>query len=163
MNVDRDANLDRLSDLLADRATQRLSAAEAAELIALLASCPDVDEHAFDRAAAAVDLSSIAGEYEPLPPSVRARVDRSAVAWLAQRKGLRLADVSPAGPDVESSGPMTAPRKPGYRGWPPRRALRSPSSPGGRRGARRRWRRSARPCCPARGPRPSPGPGTRQA
>jgi hypothetical protein len=87
MNVDRDANLDRLSDLLADRATQRLSAAEAAELIALLASCPDVDEHAFDRAAAAVDLS---------------------------------ADVSPAGPDVESSGPMTAPRKPrGAISWLP--------------------------------------------
>jgi hypothetical protein len=71
-----------------------------------------VDEHAFDRAATAVDLSSIAGGYEPLPQSVRARVDRSAIAWLAQRKGLRLADVGPAGPDVESSGPTTAPRKP---------------------------------------------------
>ncbi|MHC4588459.1 MAG: anti-sigma factor domain-containing protein [Planctomycetota bacterium] len=120
MSIGHDANLDRLSDLLADKATQRLSAAESAELIALLASRPDVDEHAFDRAAAAVDLSSIASEYAPLPQSVRAQVDRRAIAWLAQRKGLHLAGTGSVEPDVESSGPTTAPRKPrGAISWMP--------------------------------------------
>ncbi|MHC4217596.1 MAG: anti-sigma factor domain-containing protein [Planctomycetota bacterium] len=120
MNVGHDANLERVNDLLADRATQRLSAAESAELISQLASSPEVDEHAFDRAAAAVDLSSVASAYEPLPPSVRARVDQRAIEWLAQRKGLRMADTGSTGPDVESSGPTPAPRKPrGAISWMP--------------------------------------------
>ncbi|MHC4303355.1 MAG: anti-sigma factor domain-containing protein [Planctomycetota bacterium] len=120
MNIGHDANLERLSDLLADRATQRLSAAESAELIALLASHPDVDEHAFDRAAAAVDLASIAGEYKPLPQSVRSKVDAGAIAWLAQRKGLRLAE--PATPEGESGSPepIATPRQPrSSRSWLP--------------------------------------------
>jgi hypothetical protein len=120
MTGGHDASLQRISDLLADRATQRLSAAESAELISLLASRPEVDEHAFDRAAAAVDLSAIVGEYEPLPQSVRAGVDRSAIAWMAQRKGLRLADTGPAAAEVASRGPKTEPRKPrGVISWMP--------------------------------------------
>ena len=115
MTGGHDAILERLGDLLADRATQHLSAAESAELISLLASRPEVDEHAFDRAAAAVDLSSIAGEYEPLPQSVRAQVDRNAIAWLARRRGWHLAGTGPDQPDVESSGTTAAPPKP--RGW----------------------------------------------
>ncbi|MHC4420557.1 MAG: hypothetical protein ACYS1E_08175, partial [Planctomycetota bacterium] len=112
MNIGHDANLERLDDLLADRATQCLSTAESAELIALLASRPDVDEHALDRAAAAVDLSSIAREYEPLPQSVRSKVDASAIAGLAQRKGLRLAE--PATPESDSGAQerTATPRQP---------------------------------------------------
>jgi hypothetical protein len=112
MSIGHDANLDRLTDLLADRATQRLPVAETAELISLLASRPEVDEHALDRAAAAVDLASIAGAYEPLTPSVRARVDQSAIAWLAHRKGLRLAGTDPAASVVEPPEPSTTRREP---------------------------------------------------
>ena len=119
MTGGHDVNLERLSDLLADRATQALSAEESAELISLLAAQPDVDEHAFDRVAAALDLSSVGAAYEPLPESVRARVDRSAIAWLAQRKGIRLVGES-SGPDAETSGPSTAsPTDRGGRSWMP--------------------------------------------
>jgi hypothetical protein len=117
MTGGHDVSLERLSELLADRATQCLSATESAELISMLAAHPEVDEHAFDRTVAALDLSSIAAEYQPLPPSLREQVDRGAVAWLAQRKGLRLADIGSAGSDAESP---TVPQKPrGVMPWVP--------------------------------------------
>ncbi|MHC4109154.1 MAG: hypothetical protein ACYSTY_13825, partial [Planctomycetota bacterium] len=62
-----DANLERLNELLAERATQRLSPQESQELDALLAAHPEVDELAFDRAAAAAEVALLAGEYEPMP------------------------------------------------------------------------------------------------
>ncbi|MHC5005836.1 MAG: anti-sigma factor domain-containing protein [Planctomycetota bacterium] len=120
MSIGHDANLDRLWDLLADRSTQCLSAAESAELIALLASRPDVDEHAFDRVAAALDLTAMAAEYEPLPASVRAKVDAGATAWLAQRKGLRLAEPGATESDAAAQAPViTPPRTRSSRSWLP--------------------------------------------
>jgi hypothetical protein len=120
MNTIHDANLDRVSELLADRATQKLTTAESAELIALLASRPVVDEHCFDRVAAAADLSAIAREYEPLPDTARARIDASAVAWLAQRKGFTLAGSGPTAPaDKNRPLPETPRRRGAERTWIP--------------------------------------------
>lgn len=90
MNSGHDTNADRLHDLLADRATQYLSGDERAELKSLLAARPDVDEFELDSAAAAAGLSWIAPELEPMPDDLRSRVEVSAVAWLAERKGLHL-------------------------------------------------------------------------
>jgi hypothetical protein len=120
MSTGHDANLERLSELLADRSTQCLSAAESAELIALLASRPDVDEHAFDRVAAALDLTALAAKYEPLPASVRAKVDAGATAWLAERNGLRLAEPGASESDSGAQGTTPTPRQLGRsRSWLP--------------------------------------------
>jgi hypothetical protein len=83
-------NLDRLHDLLADRATQYISRDEHDELTALLEANPDADDASFDRAAAAAELSWIAGEFEPMPNELRGRVEVQAVAWIAEQKGLTL-------------------------------------------------------------------------
>jgi hypothetical protein len=96
------ANLDRLHELLADRATQRLSPTEADELTVLLDAHPEADEDAYDLVAAALDLPAIAAEAEPLPASLRARVEIDAIAFLAHKRGLTVsADTTPAPlPDV---------------------------------------------------------------
>lgn len=64
---------DRLWELLADRATQGLSQAEARELDALLAQHPDVDPDSMDLAAAAVDLA-IAESADAMPASLKSRI-----------------------------------------------------------------------------------------
>ena len=79
---------ERCVDLLIQRATTGLGAAEAAELDALLARYPDADREAFEPAVAALTLGA-GGARAPLPPALRARL-------LAQ--GLAVAPVaSPAG------------------------------------------------------------------
>ena len=67
-----------LDELLVAEATDRLSDAERAELEALLAEHPDVDRHAFERAAAAVFLAVGAAQSEPLPASLGAKLARAA-------------------------------------------------------------------------------------
>jgi len=54
---------ERLLELLADRATQGLSAEESRELEALLREHPDVDADTLDRVAAAVYLASDAAGF----------------------------------------------------------------------------------------------------
>jgi anti-sigma-K factor RskA len=77
------ATLDRLYDLLADRATVGLSLAEADELSALLTRWPHVDPNEFDRAAAALQL---AADPEPLavPPDLMAKLEAAAAAHFAR-------------------------------------------------------------------------------
>jgi hypothetical protein len=104
MTAIHDANPDRLHDLLADRATQHLSDRERDELRGLLSASPETAELEYDHAAAAAELTWIAPEVEPMPASVRSRVETRAVEWLAERKGLRLgggdADPAPRGASV---------------------------------------------------------------
>jgi hypothetical protein len=111
MNAVNDPQLERITGLLADRATQGLSAEESAELVALLAGHPEVDKDAFDRAAAALDLALLVGEYEPLPDDVRSRADRRALRWMAQRKRMRLTGAP------EAIVEMKKPRA--FRSWAP--------------------------------------------
>jgi len=69
---------ERLLELLADRATQGLSAEESRELEALLREHPDVDADTLDRVAAAVYLASAPRDDTPLPAALRARIEQSA-------------------------------------------------------------------------------------
>jgi hypothetical protein len=64
-------DLRRLLALLADRALLGLGAREAEELRELLAACPDLDEHVFERAAAQLDLALAPAPEEALPASLR--------------------------------------------------------------------------------------------
>lgn len=67
---------DRMSDLLAKRALEELSAAEREELQGLIAQFPDVDTDEFDRVAASLVISGL--RIEPMPAALRARIEADA-------------------------------------------------------------------------------------
>jgi hypothetical protein len=67
---------DRMSELLAKRALEGLSAAEHEELQGLAARFPGVDMEAFDRVAALLEISSL--RIEPMPAALRARIEAEA-------------------------------------------------------------------------------------
>jgi hypothetical protein len=71
--AERSEALHRLDDLLLSRATEGLGVEEEAALRELLAAHPDVDEHAYDRAAAAVWLAALT-HIDPMPESVKRAV-----------------------------------------------------------------------------------------
>jgi hypothetical protein len=68
---------ERLDELLLTRATEGLGATEAQELARLLAAERNVDETAYERAAAAICLAVLGGRRE-VPPALRARLELSA-------------------------------------------------------------------------------------
>lgn len=74
---------DRLLELLADRATQGLSASEQRELEALLAQNPGADEDALDLAAAAADLA-MTTVMPAVPASLRAKLRSDAERWIGR-------------------------------------------------------------------------------
>lgn len=80
-----DAQIPRLDDLLFAQATEGVSEAEARELEQLLAAHPEVDAHAYERAAAAVTLALL-GSARAVPDRLRERLERSAAAQRAVRK-----------------------------------------------------------------------------
>jgi hypothetical protein len=67
---------DRMSELLAKRALEGLSAAEHQELQGLIAQFPDVDTDEFDRVAASLVISGL--RIEPMPAALRARIEADA-------------------------------------------------------------------------------------
>jgi hypothetical protein len=73
MTADRPPSIDRLYELLADRAVGPLSPSEAGELAALQAQWPHVPDDALDAAAAAADLA-LSPPVGGLPPHLLARV-----------------------------------------------------------------------------------------
>lgn len=78
------ANMERLLDLLADRAGgEVLTQDDTNELDHLLGEHPEVDPDSFDLAAAALHLALIEPELQPLPASIRARLDQTADSFLA--------------------------------------------------------------------------------
>ena len=94
---------DRLLELLADRATQGLTAEEARELELLLATAPDVDPSAFDFAAAAVHLTAEASA-EPLPAGLEAKLrDRAAEFGAASSASASAAKAESPEPSTWSS------------------------------------------------------------
>lgn len=80
MSHDTPPNTERLLDLLADRALMGLDPAEAMELQRLLESEPGIDGASMDRAAAALDLALHGAGDEPLPASLRAKLEAGAAA-----------------------------------------------------------------------------------
>jgi anti-sigma-K factor RskA len=108
-------DLQRLLELLADRAVQSLSEQEQAELDSLLQSptAALVDVEAFDRAAAALDLSLGATGFEPLPGDLSSRIKTAAP------EHLRAAGVTPR-PAADSPSGRADARRPSA--LPPRRS-----------------------------------------
>jgi len=84
MNGDRES---RLQDLLAQRATEGLSAAEAAELSELLAAAGVLDEDVeLDSVAATVNLAMLTqADMHAMPDSLRAKLETSGEAWAQAR------------------------------------------------------------------------------
>jgi hypothetical protein len=80
---------DRLIDLLVKRASEGVTAQEQAEIDRLSATHKTADLESFERAAAAVALAGI--DEEPMPASVRARLDQTAADFIAsgETKGTR--------------------------------------------------------------------------
>lgn len=69
---------ERLRELLADRALQGLEANDDRELQELLAAEGQVDEDAYDFAAAAIDLAAMNRELDPVPPALLERLHADA-------------------------------------------------------------------------------------
>ena len=89
---------ERLLDLLATKATERLTAQEEAELAGLLKAHPDVDADEFELAAAAAELAMLDERAArlPLPTDLRGRL-----LAVVERGGeppapIRLRDASPS-------------------------------------------------------------------
>jgi hypothetical protein len=80
-------NPERLMDLLAEEATQGLSAAQRAELDLLLAENPNVDADGLRLAAAAMELGVAPPEGEELPAGLRASLLRAGVAEVGAARG----------------------------------------------------------------------------
>ncbi len=102
-NPNNPAALDRLYDLLATRAVQGLSTAEAAELDALMRQHPEVDPGLFDLAAAGAFMEPRARastEQVAMPAALVDRIVRSAAAELASNASATPA--APASPDHDS-------------------------------------------------------------
>jgi hypothetical protein len=103
-------DLERLHDLLADRATFGLSPVEAQELDLLLARHSQVDADEYDRLAAAIDLALEPAVHHPLPPALRAKI-ASGVKVAADRAVNSGALDRPQSPlfTVERAAPPAAP------------------------------------------------------
>lgn len=76
-------SLDRLLELLADRAVQTLSPAEQDELDAVAAAFEGFDLDCVDRTAAALAAGLAARDPTPVPDAVRQRLMASGAAWAA--------------------------------------------------------------------------------
>lgn len=73
----------RLLELLADRATEGLTAPEQAELQRLLDRDPGIDEDAIDRIVAAIDVAAGTNAAAAMPEAVRRKIEQSAAAHIA--------------------------------------------------------------------------------
>ncbi|MBX3403625.1 MAG: anti-sigma factor [Phycisphaeraceae bacterium] len=76
-------SMDRLLELLADRAVQNLSPAEQDELEAVSAAFEGFDLDCMDRTAAALAAGLAAQDAAPVPAAVRQRLKASGAAWAA--------------------------------------------------------------------------------
>lgn len=82
---------DRAAELLADKAMQGLSPAEAAELSSMLGAGDGMDGlegEAFELAAAALDLAMNPGPYEAMPAALRATIERGASGAVSASSGV---------------------------------------------------------------------------
>lgn len=78
---------DRAAELLADKALQGLSPAEAAELSSLLGA-DGLDGEALELAAAALDLAMNPGPYDAMPESLRATIERGGAEAISASSGV---------------------------------------------------------------------------
>lgn len=126
----------RLEELLVDRATQGLTAAEAGELERLLEAAPDVDPSSFDLAAAAVHLTSPVPE-EAIPAALEARLEERAADFISRLPPA----VDPRFSSDRKTGTSGAFQRLGWYAaaaclaaavagwWPDRQEIRTPATP----------------------------------
>lgn len=138
MSGSNPSKVDRAMDLLADEATQGLSAAEQAELLSLLPECPELDPGSFGVAAAALDCAMACGDREALPKHLREWVLKAAES--SERARLR-PGIPAVGPSGASGRGARVGLWVGRAGWlvaaavlvaaiPAWLNVRTPSSPG---------------------------------
>lgn len=78
-----DFEMDRLSELLADRALGELSVEDSAELERLLSLDPAADAETFDRLASVVQMQSLENQSESMPDSLRLKLQADAARVIA--------------------------------------------------------------------------------
>jgi hypothetical protein len=88
MSDKRPTNVERLEELLADRASVGLSSDEQRELDALLARAQDADPQALELAAAALELALGPAEFAPICAELRAKLQTRGEAFVAQHAAL---------------------------------------------------------------------------
>jgi anti-sigma-K factor RskA len=107
MSDKRPTDIERLEELLADRASVGLSSDEQRELEALLARAQDEGPEALELAAAALELALGPAEHAPIPAELKTKLQVRADAFVAQRAALaKRADMRalpPTGPRGASS------------------------------------------------------------
>lgn len=104
-----DLNMDkreRLLDLLAEKALQGLSQGDSRELESLLLEFPDIDALEFERAAATVAMLGL--DHDPMPDQVRDKVERDAIGWMADQRGLSVTSAPQPAPQ-RTAPPATEP------------------------------------------------------
>ncbi len=106
-------HLDRLHALQVELVTQGLLEEERRELDRLLLEFPPSDADDLEWAAASLSVCLRSEPPERMPAALRSKVERDAVAWLARKKGLTIANGSVTGrssrrPDVRSWLPWLA-------------------------------------------------------
>jgi len=80
---------ERMLELLADRAMVGLSESEAFELKELGGKFPELaDDNSFEKAAAAYSLSTL-GSMEPIPGSLRSKLEADAFEFMAEKRSAR--------------------------------------------------------------------------
>lgn len=98
------ANLDRLHELLADRATQGLGREEREALELMLLDAGDTYRDDLDYAAAAIDVALLDDHAdEPLPTNLRVKVEAHAAEWHRRSQGL----VFPSKQEIEDRAAKT--------------------------------------------------------
>lgn len=105
---------DRLHDLLALRAVEGLEEAERRELADFEARYPGLDTEALDRAAASIALIGLPAE--PLPASLRAKLEADAEQWFRGRDTAAEPAV-PASAEVVSLAARRPPPATAWGGW----------------------------------------------
>ena len=76
---------DQMTQLLVDRATEGLKASDEGVLVEALRARPAVDDEAFDRAAAAVNVALV-GQLQPMPTRLRAAIEKDAMAFFESER-----------------------------------------------------------------------------
>ncbi|NNE08696.1 MAG: hypothetical protein HKN20_09060, partial [Gemmatimonadetes bacterium] len=112
-----DPRLQRLHDLLSDRAAGLLARENEAELAALLAQFPG-EEDAFDLAAAALDLAwndPAKDEGEVIPPALTQKLKNDADGYFASAEAARVVPI--AGTPRRGAGKAETARRGGSLPW----------------------------------------------
>ncbi len=118
---------ERIDELLSQRATEGLSAAETVELDQLIRHYPSFDSEVVERAAAAVAVAML-DRFEPLPPGLRRRIEADAASALPPPVVLKFERPAASRASVWPWLAAAAALAVAAIGWWPSDAMRSPAA-----------------------------------